>query len=64
MSSGVGLLRRAIKVHGGTYEDFSQGVLGRSRVTVYRWLRGTHAIPAIVVERLRKYLSGKEAPNV
>lgn len=54
---GQGLLRRAVKKHGGSYDDFARQVLGRSRVSIWRWLRGTHAMPSPVIDRLRQYLA-------
>jgi len=54
---GQGLLKKAIKKHGGGYDDFARQVLGRSRVSVWRWLKGTHSMPQAVIDRLRAYLS-------
>lgn len=52
---GVRLLRRAMKLHGGTIDDFAKQVLGRSRVSIWRWLRKAYPIPLAVRERLRVY---------
>ena len=49
------LLKRAMKLHGGTIDDFAKQVLGRSRVSIWRWLRNAHPIPLAVRERLRTY---------
>ena len=49
------LLKRAMKLHGGTIDDFAKQVLGRSRVSIWRWLRKAHPIPLAVRERLRVY---------
>lgn len=49
-------LRRAIKLHGGSYDAFAKEVLGRSRVSVWRWLRKEKAIPECVIDRLKSYV--------
>lgn len=58
---GIQHLRQAIKRHGGTYDAFATEVLGRSRTSVWRWLRGTHPIPNTVIARLRLYNKKQEA---
>lgn len=52
---GIRLLNRAIRLHGGTLDDFAREVLGRSRVSVWRWLRKAHPVPQAVRDRLRAY---------
>lgn len=54
---GTRLLRLAIKRHGGSYEAFAAEVLGRSRTSVWRWLRDKHPIPQAVIPRLKAYLA-------
>jgi hypothetical protein len=49
-------LRRAIKAYGGPVNAFAADVLGRSRVSVWRWLNEREAIPLIVLHRLKVYL--------
>lgn len=49
-------LRRAIKLHGGSYDAFAKEVLGRSRVSVWRWLRKEKQIPDCVIDRLKTYV--------
>lgn len=49
------LLKRAMKLHGGTVDDFAKDVLGRSRVSIWRWLRKLTPIPQAVQQRLRTY---------
>lgn len=49
-------LRRAIKLHGGSYDAFAKQVLGRSRVSVWRWLRKEKPIPDCVIDRLKTYV--------
>jgi hypothetical protein len=58
---GVTLLKRAMKLHGGTIDDFAKQVLGRSRVSIWRWLRKAHPIPLAVRERLRTYCREMDA---
>lgn len=53
---GTGLLRRAMKVHGGTIDSFAREVLGRSRVSIWRWKRN-HPMPEAVIDRLKSYLA-------
>lgn len=52
---GVILLKRAMKLHGGGVDVFAKEVLGRSRVSIWRWLRRATPIPMAVQERLRAY---------
>lgn len=54
---GTILLKRSLARHGGTMDDFAKEVLGRSRVSVWRWMRRTHPIPAAVIARLKAYLT-------
>lgn len=56
LALGSGTLRRAIKVYGGPVNRFAVDVLGRSRVSVWRWLNNREAIPLIVIHRLKMYL--------
>lgn len=56
MALGSGTLRRAIKVYAGPVNRFAVDVLGRSRVSVWRWLNNREAIPLIVIHRLKMYL--------
>ncbi len=55
------LLKRAMKLHGGTIDDFAKDVLGRSRVSVWRWLRKLTPIPQAVQQRLRTYCADMKA---
>lgn len=59
---GTILLKRAMKRHGGTVDVFAQEVLGRSRVSIWRWLRKSYPIPPAVIVRLKAYL--QESANV
>jgi hypothetical protein len=52
---GVILLKRAMKYHGGGVDEFAREVLGRSRVSIWRWLRKATPIPRAVQDRLRVY---------
>lgn len=56
---GQGLLRDALKKHGGDKDAFAKDVLGRSRVSVWRWQKKKHPtpIPQAVIDRLRTYLN-------
>lgn len=56
MPEGSATLRRALKQYGGPVNHFAADVLGRSRVSVWRWLNEREAIPAIVRHRLKVYL--------
>jgi hypothetical protein len=56
LALGSGSLRRAIKMYGGPVNAFAADVLGRSRVSVWRWLNGRETIPLVVVHRLKVYL--------
>ena len=58
---GTILLQRAMRKHGGTVDDFAKEVLGRSRVSIWRWLRKATPIPEAVRTRLKTYLA--EATN-
>lgn len=53
---GTILLTRALRRHGGTIDEFAKEVLGRSRVSIWRWQRRTHSIPEAVIARLKAYL--------
>jgi hypothetical protein len=53
---GSATLRKAIKVYGGPVNGFAADVLGRSRVSVWRWINDRETIPLIVVHRLKMYL--------
>lgn len=57
MTVGQRLLTRALKKYGGHQKTFAHDILGRSRVSVWRWLRGTHPLPQAVIDRLRTYLA-------
>jgi plasmid maintenance system antidote protein VapI len=52
---GTILLKRAMKLHGGTVDGFAREVLGRSRVSIWRWLRKATPIPQAVRDRLKAY---------
>ena len=52
---GTILLKRAMKLRGGTVDDFARQVLGRSRVSIWRWLRKATPIPQAVRDRLKAY---------
>ena len=45
-----------MKVHGGTVDRFARDVLGRSRVSIWRWKRN-HPMPDAVIDRLKSYLA-------
>lgn len=53
---GTILLKRAMKRHGGTVDEFAKQVLGRSRISIWRWLRKSYPIPPAVIVRLKTYL--------
>jgi len=55
------LLQRAIKLHGGTIDSFAKEVLGRSRVSIWRWQRHLKPIPQAVQDRLRAYCAEKRS---
>ena len=55
------LLQRAIKLHGGTIDSFAKEVLGRSRVSIWRWQRHLKPIPQAVQARLRTYCAEKRS---
>jgi hypothetical protein len=50
-----------MKLHGGTIDDFAKDVLGRSRVSIWRWLRVITPIPQAVQQRLRTYCAEMKA---
>lgn len=54
---GAKLLARARQVHGGSIESFAKDVLGRSRVSVWRWEKKQQPIPETVIARLKAYLT-------
>lgn len=58
---GQGLLRDALKKYGGDKDSFAKDVLGRSRVSVWRWQKKDDPtpIPEAVIARLRSYLQEK-----
>jgi len=56
LTEATAALRRAIKLYDGPVQYFAADILGRSRVSVWRWLNGSQIIPAIVAHRLRVYL--------
>lgn len=60
---GVILLKRAMRLHGGTIDDFAREVLGRSRVSIWRWLKKAHPIPKAVQDRLRTYCLEMREPD-
>jgi hypothetical protein len=60
---GQTILRRAMRLHGGTTDEFAKEVLGRSRVSVWRWLRKDHPIPKAVQDRLRVYCLEMREPD-
>lgn len=45
-----------MKRHGGTVDEFAKQVLGRSRISIWRWLRKSYPIPPAVIVRLKTYL--------
>jgi hypothetical protein len=53
---GSGTLRRALKEYGGPVNHFAVDVLGRSRVSVWRWIQNREQIPGVVRHRLKRYL--------
>jgi hypothetical protein len=53
---GSKTLRTAIKVYGGPVNGFAADVLGRSRVSVWRWINERESIPLVVIHRLKMYL--------
>ena len=60
---GTILLKRAMRLHGGTIDDFAREVLGRSRVSIWRWLRKAHPMPKAVQDRLRTYCLEMREPD-
>lgn len=60
---GTILLKRAMRMHGGTIDDFAREVLGRSRVSIWRWLRKAHPMPKAVQDRLRTYCLEMREPD-
>lgn len=56
-------LQRAIRLHGGTLDAFAKEVLGRSRVSVWRWLNDSQEMPDVVVERLKAYVNSIVHPQ-
>ena len=59
---GIGLLRKAMQLHGGTDESFAKQVLGRARISIHRWKKGIKPIPEAVIARLKAYLTEDRDP--